>query len=93
MPKFKVDENMPAEVAALLTCARHDAVTVPDQQLGGRRLAGRYGHTAGRNDIIRISHWLKKGHESLSKYFRSERRRAFFEEEAELNLSAPQGLP
>ena len=34
--KFKVDENMPAEVAALLAGAGHDAVTVPDQQLGGQ---------------------------------------------------------
>jgi predicted nuclease of predicted toxin-antitoxin system len=34
--KFKVDENMPSEVAALLASAGHDALTVPDQQLGGR---------------------------------------------------------
>ncbi len=34
--KFKVDENMPVEVAALLAGAGHDALTVPDQQLGGR---------------------------------------------------------
>ena len=36
MLKFKVDENLPAEVAALLVEAGHDALTVPDQQLGGR---------------------------------------------------------
>lgn len=34
--KFKVDENMPAEVAGLLVHAGHDALTVPDQQLGGK---------------------------------------------------------
>jgi predicted nuclease of predicted toxin-antitoxin system len=34
--KFKVDENMPIEVAELLANAGHDAATVPDQQLGGR---------------------------------------------------------
>jgi predicted nuclease of predicted toxin-antitoxin system len=33
--KFKVDENMPVEVAALLAQAGHDALTVADQQLGG----------------------------------------------------------
>ena len=36
MLKFKVDENMPVEIAALLVQAGHDALTVPDQQLGGR---------------------------------------------------------
>ena len=35
MLKFKVDENMPAEVATLLVAAGHDALTVPDQQLAG----------------------------------------------------------
>jgi predicted nuclease of predicted toxin-antitoxin system len=35
MLKFKVDENMPVEVAALLAQAGHDALTVPDQQLSG----------------------------------------------------------
>ena len=35
MVKFKVDENMPVEVAALLVTAGHDALTVPDQQMGG----------------------------------------------------------
>jgi len=35
MPKFKVDENMPVGVTALLVAAGHDALTVPDQQLGG----------------------------------------------------------
>ena len=36
MLKFKVDENLPVEVAALLVTAGHDALTVPDQQMGGR---------------------------------------------------------
>jgi predicted nuclease of predicted toxin-antitoxin system len=36
MVKFKIDENMPAEVAALLVEAGHDALTIPDQQMGGR---------------------------------------------------------
>lgn len=36
MLKFKVNENMPAEVAAMLVEAGHDALTVQDQQLGGR---------------------------------------------------------
>jgi predicted nuclease of predicted toxin-antitoxin system len=31
-----VDENMPAEVATMSVEAGHDALTVPDQQLGGR---------------------------------------------------------
>lgn len=35
MLKFKVDENLPVEVAVLLADAGHDAMTVPDQQLGG----------------------------------------------------------
>jgi predicted nuclease of predicted toxin-antitoxin system len=34
--KFKVDENLPVEVAALLAGAGHDAVTAADQGLGGR---------------------------------------------------------
>jgi predicted nuclease of predicted toxin-antitoxin system len=33
--RFKVDENLPAEIAKLLQLAGHDAVTVLDQQLGG----------------------------------------------------------
>ncbi len=33
--KFKVDENMPAEAAVLLTQAGHDALTVPEQRLSG----------------------------------------------------------
>ena len=33
--KFKVDENLPIEVAALLVEADHDAVTVTDQGVGG----------------------------------------------------------
>jgi predicted nuclease of predicted toxin-antitoxin system len=33
--KFKVDENLPIEVASLLTEAKHDAVTVADQGVGG----------------------------------------------------------
>jgi predicted nuclease of predicted toxin-antitoxin system len=36
MIRFKVDENMPAEAAAMLTQIGHDALTVPDQQMGGR---------------------------------------------------------
>lgn len=36
MLKFKVDENLPIEVATLLVDAGHDAVTVLDQDLGGR---------------------------------------------------------
>jgi predicted nuclease of predicted toxin-antitoxin system len=36
MLSFKVDENVPAEVAEMLANAGHDAVTVPDQQLGGQ---------------------------------------------------------
>jgi predicted nuclease of predicted toxin-antitoxin system len=36
MLKFKVDENLPIEVARLLVDAGHDAVTVLDQNLGGR---------------------------------------------------------
>jgi len=34
--KFKVDENLPIEVAGLLAEAGHDALTVQDQTLGGR---------------------------------------------------------
>ena len=33
--RFKVDENLPVEVAALLRAAGHDATTVLDQGLGG----------------------------------------------------------
>jgi predicted nuclease of predicted toxin-antitoxin system len=33
--KFKIDENMPEEVAELLRSAGHDAVSVLDQNLGG----------------------------------------------------------
>jgi hypothetical protein len=33
---FKVDENIPVEVAPLLVEAGHDALTVADQQMGGR---------------------------------------------------------
>jgi predicted nuclease of predicted toxin-antitoxin system len=33
--KFKVDENLPIEVAALLRDAGHDAVTIHDEQLVG----------------------------------------------------------
>ena len=31
--KFKVDENLPTEIAALLRSANHDAITVTDQGL------------------------------------------------------------
>jgi len=34
--KFKVDENLPTEAAELLGQAGHDAVTVLEQELGGR---------------------------------------------------------
>ena len=34
--KFKVDENMPAEVAEMFANTGHDAVTVPNQQMGGQ---------------------------------------------------------
>jgi predicted nuclease of predicted toxin-antitoxin system len=33
--RFKVDENLPIEVAELLRQHQHDALTVLDQQLGG----------------------------------------------------------
>ena len=33
--KFKVDENLPVEVAHLLTDAGHDAITIYDEKLGG----------------------------------------------------------
>ncbi len=33
--KFKIDENLPVEVAELLQQAGYDALTVLDQQLGG----------------------------------------------------------
>src|SRR5205085_812729 len=35
MVKFKIDENLPAEVLPLLTGDGHDAITVFDQQLNG----------------------------------------------------------
>jgi predicted nuclease of predicted toxin-antitoxin system len=35
MAKFKVDENLPIEVAVLLAAAGHDACTVFEQQLVG----------------------------------------------------------
>jgi predicted nuclease of predicted toxin-antitoxin system len=34
--KFKLDENIPVEASALLREAGHDAVTVLDQQMGGK---------------------------------------------------------
>ena len=33
--RFKVDENLPVDVAALLRAAGHDAETVADEKLGG----------------------------------------------------------
>jgi len=33
--KFKIDENMPLEVAGLLRDSGHDATTVPEQNLAG----------------------------------------------------------
>ncbi len=35
MLKFKVDENLPIEAAALLCDAGHDALTVSQQQISG----------------------------------------------------------
>jgi predicted nuclease of predicted toxin-antitoxin system len=35
MAKFKIDENLPVELAQLLAAAGHDAATVPDQNMGG----------------------------------------------------------
>ncbi len=34
--KFKIDENLPVDIAELLRKARHDAVTILDQGLGGK---------------------------------------------------------
>ena len=34
--KFKIDENLPAEVCDLLQVAGHDSTTVQEEQLGGR---------------------------------------------------------
>jgi len=36
MLKFKIDENLPAEVATLLSGGGHDAITVPQQGMGGQ---------------------------------------------------------
>jgi len=36
MLKFKVDENLPVEVAQLLTDAGHDAATVYEQRMAGQ---------------------------------------------------------
>ena len=33
--KFKIDENLPVEMADLLPSAHHDATTVVDQELRG----------------------------------------------------------
>ncbi len=33
--RFKIDENLPIEIADLLRQHQHDAVTVPEQQLAG----------------------------------------------------------
>ena len=35
--RFKFDENLPREMAALFAGAGHDAVTVIDQQMGGEK--------------------------------------------------------
>jgi len=37
--QFKVDENLPIEVAELLNVAGHDALTVLDQKLGSAPIA------------------------------------------------------
>ena len=34
--KFKIDENLPAEVLGLLQASGHDACSVLDQNLGGQ---------------------------------------------------------
>lgn len=34
--RFKIDENLPAEVAAMLQAAGHDAISVLDQRMGGQ---------------------------------------------------------
>jgi len=34
--EFKIDENLPVEAAELFNQAGHDAITVTDQQLGGK---------------------------------------------------------
>ena len=36
MPNFKIDENLPTEAAERLLAAGYDAMTLADQQLGGR---------------------------------------------------------
>ena len=36
MAKFKLDENLPTEAADLLRTTGHDAVTVMEEQMGGR---------------------------------------------------------
>jgi len=33
--RFKVDENLPAEVASIMRESGHDAVTVPERRCGG----------------------------------------------------------
>ena len=35
MPKFKLDENLPLEAAAVLRDAGYDTATIPDQQMMG----------------------------------------------------------
>jgi Domain of unknown function (DUF5615) len=37
---FKVDENLPVELAELLRAHGHDAMSVRDQNLGGRAVSG-----------------------------------------------------
>jgi Domain of unknown function (DUF5615) len=37
--RFKIDENLPIEVAELLRAAGHDALTVLDQNLGAGPIA------------------------------------------------------
>jgi predicted nuclease of predicted toxin-antitoxin system len=36
MLKFKIDENMPAEAADVLAAGGHDAMTVPQERMGGQ---------------------------------------------------------
>jgi predicted nuclease of predicted toxin-antitoxin system len=50
MLRFKIDENLPAEAAGLLSTAGHDAVTVWDQKMAGQPDANLAAHckTEGR---------------------------------------------
>jgi len=61
--RFKADENLPAEVAALLRDSGHDAVSVLDQHLGGGSptCAGRSGERSLRSIwTLRISGTIRR---------------------------------